>query len=161
MHDNVFKVKEFYLKGEGVEELNAIKCLFGIDEDAFYTFVKSELYLGSYKAFYSSAILDVPVKNNHIMSLKVYAKDLDVVLVAENKDKWFRFECLEYMLKENPELCSCDILFLDSVEHPSDDYTKMSAYYAVGHAWFDMDGELQYSIRNNVINPKWCRFIKF
>lgn len=99
MPNNVFKVKEFYLKGEGVEELNAIKNLFGIDEDAFYTFVKSELYVGGYMTSYSSAILDVPVKNNHIMSLKVYVKDLDVVLVAENKDKWFRAECLEYMLR--------------------------------------------------------------
>lgn len=161
MPNNVFKVKEFYLKGEGVEEITAIDNLFGIDEDAFYTFVKSELYEGGYKTSYSSAVIDVPVKNNHIMSLKIYVKDLDVVKIVENKDKWFRFECLEYELKDNPELCSCDILFLDSGEFPSDDYTKISAYYAVGYAWLDTDGELQYSISNKAIKPKWCRFIKF
>lgn len=161
MYDKVFKVKEFYLKGEGIEELNAIKDLFGIDEDAFYTFVKSELYVGGYKNSYSSAILDVPVKNNHIMSLKIYVRDLDVVKIVENKDKWFRFECLEYELKDNPELCSCDILFLDSGEFPSDDYTKMSDDYAVGNAWFGMDGELKYSLSNKDLKPKWCRFIKF
>lgn len=161
MNNNVFKVKEFYLKGEGVEELNAIKNLFGIDEDAFYTFVKSELYVGGYMTSYSSAILDVPVKNNHIMSLKIYVKDLDVVLVTEKKDQWFRFECLEYILKDDPNLCSCDILFFDSGEYPSDDYTHMSAYYAVGHAWFGIDGELKYSLSNKDLKPKWCRFIKF
>lgn len=161
MYDKVFKVKEFYLKGEGVEELNAIKSLFGIDEDAFYCFVNSELYEGDYKTSYSSAVIDVPVKNNHIMSLKIYVKDLDVVKIVENKDKWFRFECLEYELKDNPDLCSCDILFLDCGEFPSDDYTSMSVAYAVGHAWLDTDGKLQYSISNKAIKPKWCRFIKF
>lgn len=161
MQDKVFKVKEFYLKGEGIEQLNAIKELFGIDEDAFYTFVNSELYVGGYKTSYSSAIIDVPVKNNHIMSLKVYVKDLDVVKKVENKDKWFRFECLEYMLREDPELCSCDILFFDCGDFPSDDYTHMSAYYTVGHAWFNMDGELRCSLSNKDLKPKWCRFIKF
>lgn len=161
MYDKVFKVKEFYLKGEGVEELNSIKSLFGIDEDKLYEFIKDELYVGGYKTSYTSIVLDVPVNNNHIMSLKVYIKDLDVVLVAENKDKWFRFECLEYELKDNHELCSCDILFLDSGEFPSDDYTKMSDDYAVGHAWFDMGGKLQYSLSNKDLKPKWCRFIKF
>lgn len=161
MHDKVFKVKEFYLKGEGIEELNAIKDLFGIDEDAFYTFVNSELYVGGYKTSYSSAILDVPVKNNHIMSLKVYVKDLDVVKIVENKDKWFRVECLEYMLKEDTELTSCDILFLDCGEFPSDDYTQMSGAYTVGYAWIDSDGDMQYLLRNSDIKPKWCRFIKF
>lgn len=161
MQDKVFKVKEFYLKGEGVEELNSIKNLFEIDEDAFYTFINSELYVGGYKTSYSSAILDVPVKNTHIMSLKVYVKDLDVVLVAANKDKWFRFECLEYVLKENPDLSSCDILFLDSGEYPSNDYTKLSAYYSVGYAWIGKDGDMKYILSNTDIKPKWCRFIKF
>lgn len=161
MHDKAFKVKEFYLKGEGVEELKAIDCIFGIDEDALYNFIKEGLYLGDYKTSYESIILNVPVKNKHIMSLKVYLKDLDVVMVAENKDGWFRFECLEYVLKENPDLYSCDMLFLDSGEYPSDDYTQMSVAYAVGHAWLDFNGELQYSISNKAIKPKWCRFIKF
>lgn len=161
MSNSVFKVKEFYLKGEGVEELWAIKNHFGIDEDAFYTFVKSELYVGDYKTSYSSSIFDVPVKNNHIISMKVYVKDLDVVKIVENKDKWFRFECLEYELKYNPDLCSCDILFLECDGFPSDDYTKMSVAYAVGRAWLDIDGELQYSMNNKTLKPKWCRFIKF
>lgn len=161
MHDNVFKVKEFYLKGEGVEELNAIKGLFEIDEDALYDFIKDELYLGGYKTSYASIILNVPVKNKHIMSLKVYLKDLDVVMMEENKDRWFRFECLEYVLKENPDLFSYDMLFLDSGEYPSDDYTQMSVAYAVGYAWLDMNGDLQYSISNKAIKPKWCHFIKF
>lgn len=161
MHDNVFKVKEFYLKGEGVEELNAIKGLFEIDEDAFYAFIKRELYLGGDKSSYSSVILDVPVKNFHIMSLKIYAEDLDVFMVAEDKDKWFRAECLEYVLKENPDLFSCDILFLESDGFPSDDYTQMGVAYTVGRAWLGTDGELQYSINNQDIKPKWCRFIKF
>lgn len=161
MSNNVFKVKEFYLKGEGVEELNAIKCLFGIDEDKLYEFIKDGLYVGGYKTSYTSIVLDVPVKNKHIMSLKVYVKDLDVILVTENKDKWFRFECLEYILKDNPELCSCDILFLDSEEYPSDDYTKISAYYAVGYAWIGDDGDMKYLLSTADIKPKWCHFIKF
>ena len=160
MHDKVFKVKEFYLKGEGVEELTAIKCLFEIDEDALYAFILDELYIG-YETSYKNIVINVPVKNKHIMSLKVYLKDLDVIKKDIDKDGWFRFEDLEYILKDDPDLCSCDMLFLDSGEYPSDDYTRMSVAYAIGHAWFDIDGELQYSISNKAIKPKWCRFIKF
>lgn len=160
MSNNVFKVKEFYLKGEGVEELNSIKSLFVIDEDALYDFILDELFVG-YETSYTSIVINVPVKNKHIMSLKVYLKDLDVIKMDVDKDGWFRVECLEYILKDDPELCSCDILFLDSGEYPSDDYTQMSAYYSVGYAWLDTDGELQYSISNKALKPKWCRFIKF